>query len=560
MLKGPPGAGTLAWLHRSRVGVAALVLGVALLIDSGDPEPGRAGALLGLGVALGVMTIVYEFLSRRKLVDPSRLIMAEMVVDVAVSALIVSLTGGPLGQFVLLFPLAAFVAGTLLGLRGGAVIGVLSAVAFGVIIAFSPDISLPEAGGALFALEKSSQALFYPMFFVAVGILSGLLGTRMVESERALARAAHEMEMLRLDTESIVQNLSSALLTIDRSARIVHFNRVAEGLLGRRASAVRGRLLARAFDEGCRELVDKIENSLSEGIFHLRAEVRITPPGGDEPIPVGISTSLLKDLNGETTGVVALFQDLSEVRRLEQASRRQDRLSVIGGMAASIAHEVRNCVNPISGSVELLREELNLTGENAKLLDLIGREAGQMERFVSELLNFTRGNPIHLQETDLRVMLENTLEKIRRHPTYRTTVSLNTNYSAQPAVVNADPEQLEQVFFNLGLNALEAMGPVGRLTITVAAPTADDPECRVEFADTGAGISREKLDRIFEPFYTTKGSGTGLGLAIAHRIVERHEGRMEVKSHPGSGTRVCVYLPGAGVIEADADRLAAEAS
>lgn len=263
-------------------------------------------------------------------------------------------------------------------------------------------------------------------------------------------------------------------------------------------------------------------------------------------MPLGLSTSLLKDGAGLKTGVVALFQDLTEVRRLEAASRRQDRLSVIGGMAASIAHEVRNCVNPISGSVEMLQQDLPLTGENARLLELIAREAEQMERFVSELLNFTRGRPLHVEETTLEALLDATLDRIRSHPAWRPSVALQASYGPGPTRVLADSEQLQQVFFNLVLNAVEAMGPVGRLTVSVEPAAGPAGECVVELADTGAGMSRETLDRIFEPYYSTKGSGTGLGLAIAHRIVERHRGRMEVTSRPGSGTRVRVYLPDAG--------------
>jgi PAS domain S-box-containing protein len=553
-----PAEGTVAGLHRSRLLVAALVLGIAFAVDASDPVAGRQGALLSLGILVVAATFLYEGLGRTGM-DSKSLVFMEMLFDIVASAWLVTLTGGVSGQFVLLFPLTGFVAGMLLGLRGGAVIGTLGALAF-ALIAVTSRSDFGQPGWAMFAVETSSRTLFYPLFFLAVGLLSGVLGTRMLESERALAQATHEVEKLRLDTESIVQNLSSGLLTIDRNELVVHFNHVAETLLGKPASLVRGKKLDEALDDSCRELIEKVETTLSQGIPLMRGEVRFHPAQGGEPIPIGISTSLLRDQEGEKTGVVALFTDLTEVRRLEKASRRQDRLSVIGGMAASIAHEVRNCVNPIAGSVEILRDELPLSGENAKLLELIGREAEQMERFVSELLNFTRGCPINLRETDVRQVVDNTLEKIRRHPTYRETVTLVAGYGTEPVVVKADPEQLEQVFFNLALNAVEAMGPVGKLTVSVEPAPSGDEECWVEFADTGAGMTRETLDRIFEPYYSTKGSGTGLGLAIAHRIVERHSGRMEVTSHPGTGTRVRVWLPGAGGGRAEAGQTAAAAA
>jgi PAS domain S-box-containing protein len=549
----------LEGLFRYRPAVAIAVLAVALAVDAAGAVPGRRELLVGIGLLATAADLVARMLATR--LSPARyLVLGALAGDVVLSTLIVGVMGGATSPFVLLYPLVAFTGGMLLGVRGGVVLGLLAAVSFEVAVLAGGGV-VPHGEGATpgwIDAERGRVALrmaFYPVFFTVVGILAGLLGRRMAESERALADAADEMEQLRLDTESIVQNLSSALLTIDRAGRIVHFNRVAETLLGLDAARVRGRKLSEALRPEHRELVGKIEATLQEGLPLLRAEVRFESEAG-ESTPVGVSTSVVKDRRGTRCGVVALFQDLTEVRRLEEASRRQDRLSVIGGMAASIAHEVRNCVNPISGSVEMLQSELRLEGENAKLLDLIGREAEKMERLVSELLNFSRGNPMTIEETALEPLLDATLDKIRAHPAWRPTVELVRDYGAGPTIVRADAHQLEQVFFNLALNAIESMGPVGSLKVSVAAagtgtpgpagagpPAASAGSACIEFSDTGVGMSRETLDRIFEPFYTTKGSGTGLGLAIAHRIVERHQGRMEVSSRPRVGTKVRVLLP-----------------
>ncbi|MDZ4804585.1 MAG: ATP-binding protein [Candidatus Eisenbacteria bacterium] len=532
----------LEGLRRHRPVVAGLVVAVAIAMDLADPVPGRRELLFGVALLVLATESVSRMLIGR--VEPAQyLLTGTLATDVVIASLVVSLMGGTVSPFVLLFPMLAFTGGMLSGVRGGVVIGVLSAVGYEAAAISAGGVQIGPDGAPQIALgaRAAFQLAFYPIFFTMVGILSGLLGKRLQESEQALADAADVVEKLRLDTESIIQNLSSALLTIDRSGRIVHVNRVAEKLLGITAGHVRGRKLAEALKPGHRELVEKIETTLREDLPLLRAEVRLEQEGGD-PAPLGVSTSLIKDRRGTKSGVVALFQDLTEVRRLEEAGRRQDRLSVIGGMAASIAHEVRNCVNPISGSVEMLQSELRLEGENAKLLDLIGREAAKMERFVSELLNFSRGNPMTVETTTLETILDATLDKVRSHPAWKPTVELVRNWGHVPTTVRVDIHQLEQVFFNLALNALEAMGPVGTLTVTVE-PGADDSGCVVEFADTGAGMTRETMDRIFEPFYTTKGSGTGLGLAIAHRIVERHRGQMEVSSRPRMGTRVRVTIP-----------------
>ncbi len=535
----PETGSPLGGLHRNRLIVGTAVMGVALAMDAFDPVPGHRPWLITFGVLFLVSAFVFDAVAGS--VPRRRLVIAELMTDLFLATGIVALTGGISGEFVVLFPLVAVAGGMLLGFHGGTLLGFLSAAAFGCVAlggpssVGSPGFLAPPVTGV------PAQLVFYPVFFVAVGMLSGLLGDRMAENEQALARKSREVEQLRLDTESIVQNLSSGLLTIDALGRVIHFNEVAEGLLGFRAEDVRGKKLGMALGEGARELVEKVQSTLDEGIPMLRAEVRLQRSGG-ESLPVGVSTSVLLDGNDVKSGVVALFQDLTEVRRLEEASRRRDRLTVIGGMAASIAHEVRNCVNPISGSVEMLEQELHLEGENARLLDLIGREAARMERFVSELLSYSRGTPMKMQEVGIKEMIERTMTKTRSHPSYRPTVSLRCRFESADTV-RVDPEQLEQVFFNLALNALEAMGPVGSLTVTVSSAAG---HVLVEFADTGMGMNKETLDRVFEPFYSTKESGTGLGLAIAHRIVERHEGRMEVISHPGNGTRVRVSLRMAG--------------
>lgn len=527
------------WLHRSRLGVTAVVLGTALTVAVSREDAGQMTGLSTVGFAVAGLSALYEELERKR-TRRRRLAVAEILGDLILAAAVVVLTGGVSGPFVLLFPLVAFAGGLLVGPVGGGVTGIGAALLFQGLTLWGgsgPQVPAAADGGTLL------KAL-YPMFFVAVGILAGFLGRRLRASEEALAQATWQVERLRLDTEHIVQNLSSGLFTVDRDGRVVHFNGVAEGLLGLRADAVRGRPLEEALAEGPTELVSRVLETLEQEIPLMRAEFRLQRE--EEVRPLGVSTSLLRDGDGRKTGVVVLFQDLTEIRRLERASRRQDRLTTVGEMAATIAHEVRNCVNPISGSVELLQQELKLSGENARLLELIGREAAQMERFVSELLNFTRGAPINLQDVSLESILEETLDRLTRHPAYRPTVALRRSYAQGSTAVRVDPEQLGQVFFNLALNALESMGPVGSLTVSIAPGPAGAEEWVAEFADTGSGMSRETLDRIFEPFYTTKGSGTGLGLALAHRIVERHHGRMEVTSRPGSGTRVRVSLPAGG--------------
>jgi signal transduction histidine kinase len=243
--------------------------------------------------------------------------------------------------------------------------------------------------------------------------------------------------------------------------------------------------------------------------------------------------------------VAVLFQDLTEIRKQESLERRRDRLAAVGELAAGIAHEIRNSVLPISGSVQILAQELPLDEEQARLFDLVSREMDSIERFVSDLLRYTRSQELHLENIDLAGLAGEMVEDWQLAG--GKSVAISVEGDSTPALVDTD--QIRQAIRNLIMNASDAVADGGRITVRTG--TEKGRTAWVEVEDDGPGVAEDMRYRVFDPFYTSKPGGTGLGLAIVSRIVEDHEGRLELLDGAGGGARFRIVLNAARGDRAD---------
>ncbi len=529
---------TLSAITRWRliVGAGALTLGVLL-------RPGMAmdtrWPLLGAGCAfLAAVTGVYALLiaSRRGARAQAWL---QVVGDGALVTLFAGLTGGPNSQFVLFYVVVVLWAGVVLETGGGLVAAAVASTGYLLLGAIG---RLAEGNPAFAGFGHGPAAVPYSpalvLFLVALGAAAGSLGGRARRTRQTLALASREVERARLDTDRILESMSSGVLTLDNTGLVLHYNRSAEELLGLKLAQVRGRWCQDVFGEGQRPLLERIQHTLDCGEVANRQEVTIRRANGMD-IPVGLSTSFLLDEKGARRGVIAVFADLSEFRAAEERVRRAETLAAIGQLSAGIAHEIRNCLNPISGSVELLQRELTLEGENAHLMELIGHECERLNRFVTELLDYAREPRFTIESMDLRVLLADALDLVRRHPAYHSNIQLLLE-DGEEAWARVDKEQFKRVIVNLLQNAIEALEGPGRVAVRIRTTRAD--RVVVEVSDTGPGIPPQVLARVTEPFYTTKRGGTGLGLAIAARIMERLNGRLVASSTPGAGSTFALEL------------------
>jgi len=481
------------------------------------------------------------------------LLAMQLIVDVAVISYLLLFTGGASSPFVPLYLLAPLLGGVFLSVRGGMLLALAGSLAYAVLFATERSGMLPPVSYGL--TERLSESalrlrliLYLPLLFV-VGAIGGALGRTLQEGRRALDEARAELSRALFDTETILENLSSGLATVDAQGIVRHWNRAAGEILGRSVTDIRGRHYEAALGAGLEEFTARLRETLETGVPAARHEARVRTGTGRE-VPLGISTSVLIDAGGDRRGVIALFQDLSDVKALEDRIRRGETLAAIGELSAGIAHEIRNCLNPITGSVEVLQRELKVTGENARLLELIVRESERLDNFILELLDYARERPLKTERVELAGLTRETADVARRHPSGGEAKVVSVDGPAEPIWVQVDFEQTKQVLLNLMINALEAIERSG--TVSVRVLPADVPGsgagsrrgfAMIEVRDTGSGIRAEDLRQVFDPFYSTKVGGTGLGLAIANRIVERHGGSVEIESRVGAGTTLRLWLP-----------------
>ncbi len=527
----------LAPQDRPRVGAALVRLGLIVSIGCltliGPHASGSLGNLAGL-TAVGVALSALEWTFVRRIGAQFEL-PAHYVGDLGLLTAALLWGGGQKEQFAPLYLLVVAAAGSSSGLGSGLLCGSLSALVYPGALWFS------RATGSYEGVDWARVSVL-SLVFLSVGSLAGMLAHHARAQREALLDAEVRLQQLQLDTECIVRSMSSGLLMVDGSGTVVICNPAAEEILGLPPRSCMGRHFTEALPRGLGPFGRMIEMALSRGRVHLRAEVDIIR-GNHHGAPLGVSTSVLREADGSRRGVVAIFQDLTESRELARRARRMATLAAVGELSAGVAHEIRNCLNPITGCIEMLRSDTAVTGESRRLMDLITLEGERLNQFIGELLDFARMEEIHPGETQVGSLLEEVARLLECHPKRKARQTVEVKLDG-PGLACVDLEQMKRVFVNLGLNALEAMPEQGTLRLkleTIGEGPAS--EIAVAFEDTGPGIRPEHLKEIFEPFFTTKREGTGLGLSLARQVVERHGGKIVAENREGGGARLQVSLP-----------------
>lgn len=396
---------------------------------------------------------------------------------------------------------------------------------------------------------EGDDALFYSTFlhiliFFAVAFVAGYLAEKLQSKHLELDTASRELKNARLDTGDILRHLNCGVITINRAGAIVYFNYTAEKILGISEADVSGRHCREAFAGSLEALAINLLDTSQSNQRLSRCELNIIRPD-QKPLPIGLSTSTLYDENFEIRGVIAIFQDLTEAKIMEEKIRQSDRLAAIGELSACIAHEIRNPLASISGSVEVLKGDLKLEGDNDKLMSLIIKESARLNKILSDFLLYARISRPQFGKVDLDHLIFEIVELVRRHPSCNDQITFVLPSARATTFVAGDEDHLKQILLNLVVNACEAFeGQSGRIKLTIEGqkPTDDGQFARLTISDNGPGIPEEQLSHIFLPFHSTKKGGTGLGLSIVARLVEAHNGRIEVRSTLGVGTEFILYL------------------
>jgi two-component system sensor histidine kinase PilS (NtrC family) len=389
--------------------------------------------------------------------------------------------------------------------------------------------------------------------FLAVGALAGSLAERLRAAGARLERASTEIANLQAFNQNIIDSLTGGLLTTDVNGRILSFNRAAETITGQQADAVAGRDVGDVL-----QLPDEFRQLMARDLDGARSRRTDFLYGSDtgRAIEIGVAAAHLLTPGGKL-GFLITFQDITDVKRLERDARLKQRLAAVGEMAAGIAHEIRNPLASMSGSIQVLREELALSDEQAQLMDIVLRESNRLNATIRSFLSYARPQQAAVERLDLAKVVADAATLLRNSGDVQASHVIDVDLPADPVWLEADEGQVRQILWNLATNGLRAMPEGGRLRLAVRAEGGPAPSATIEVQDEGVGIAPEDLDGIFQPFRGTFAHGSGLGLAIVHRIVSDYGGEIQVTSSLGKGTTVRVRM-GQGQLAADSRRLAAD--
>jgi two-component system sensor histidine kinase PilS (NtrC family) len=536
----------LWWLIAGRFVLAVALFGLSLLLGRSTAASGagldslRNTLLFGLLVLL--LSALYAAALRFSRAGVQWQAGAQIFFDVLLVTWLTGMRGDLHSPYVALYIVIISVAGIFLGVRGALVTSVGCAVCYTFVVFASAFGWLRVNAGDVTAAsvpEVIGNVGLHDIAFFVVGLLASRLAERQAHSDVQLIEAKHALADLRALHERIVESIRSGLVTTDLDGLIYTFNSAAEEITGYTAEALRGQDVSILFGA----LKFKIEESMraaEEGATSPRYEADCLTAEGLR-LRLGYSIFPLFGETGARTGLVITFQDLTQVRALEETSRRQDRLAAVGRVAAGIAHEIRNPLAAMRGSIQVLRSEMNGDPAHNELMEIVLRESDRLNHIITDFLTYARPRPVSLADTDLREPLRETFTLMRHSPETHAEHIIEEDFPDQPVRAQADAAGLRQVFWNLSRNALAAMPEGGTLRVELRPTTYG--RVRITFTDTGAGMSPEQVERLFEPFSSSTTGGTGLGLSIVYQIIRDHGGTINVRSREGHGTTIIIELP-----------------
>lgn len=543
--KPPRGARLLAslrWLIAIRLVVITSVVMPYLLVQLASPDTGPTfDFLFQLAGATYLASIVYIALLGRLADRPLLHAGMQFAGDLLLVTGLVYYFGGIGSPFSLFYLVVITVASVIERRRVGLLVATGAYILYGTLLSALARGYLHSPNSTLAADEltwRLSYNLVVHLFgFYAVALLTSYLAENVRRAEAELEEKRDSLANLEAFHHDVLQSLSTGIVTTDTAGRITTANRAAREILGQEEDELR----ARSIDElglfDLEQWARLAQHSDAVG-RRMRAEGEIRRD--DDEVPVGYNLSCLRDAAGAVNGTVLVFQDLTDWRRLQDELRVKDRMAAVGELAAGIAHEVGNPLAAISGSVQLLSAQLGEDDSQHKLLDIVHRESQRLDRTIKGFLRFARPRERSSASFDVAGLLAESTELLRNSEESTGRHEIVVELDPPSAFLVGDRDQISQIFWNVARNALRAMPDGGRLTVRGAVV---DDRYRIEFEDTGRGMTEDQRARLFEPFRSFFDAGTGIGMAIVYRIVQEHDGRVEVDSRPAGGTRIRVELP-----------------
>ncbi|MEM7412972.1 MAG: ATP-binding protein [Myxococcota bacterium] len=542
-------------LMGARLALALASLGIGLILDFISGAENHATSWPGFYVTVAlcfVATLVYRpFVGAIR--RPHRFGAINVATDLALVSALVLFSGGKDSVFTFLYVAVGLYSGVLFPGLGALLCSAVGSATYGLVLAIGAFGWLgPGVGSAPPSVLLTSWLVLSSGLFAAGG-LAGFLARELVRAGRALDERTEDLLQLRTLHQHTVESLKSGLLTTDLTGHVTSFNQEAQRITG----LSRSQALGRVVDEILPGL-EALRCVQSEGGALSRSRMRFAGQEGRE-LHLGLATYVLRDGGGEARGEVVIFQDVTDVVAMEQELRRSERLAAVGELSASIAHEVRNPLAAISGSIQMMHAQTPAVGagaESKRLMEIVVREVDRLDGLISDFLQFARPGETRREWVLVTEVFDGVLDMLEASALEGIEVECDV---ADGLEVDADPAQLRQVLWNLVNNAIQAM-PDGGCVRIEARPGRDEAQEEGEdrrsnpqgkphsveicVLDQGVGVPPEVAEHMFDPFYTTKPRGTGLGLATVHRVIQEHRGVIRVTQGPsGFATKVEIRLP-----------------
>ncbi len=448
------------------------------------------------------------------------------------------LTGDMSSPYITLYIVLISVSSLFLRPRATLAMAFLSMGLF-VLLAAAVGFSFIESSSPAQPIGKTIQIVsFHIVAFLIVGLLAARLSERRSSGEE-LKETAKSLANLRALHERIVESIRSGLITTDLDCTIYNTNAAAAEITGHSAESLRGTSATRLFGD-LKEPIELSVGADAMGEQLPRFEAELLSPDGF-PVRVGYNVCQLFSEEKEATGYVIAFQDLTEIRTMEEIVRRKDRLAAVGRVGAGLAHEIRNPLGAMRGAIQVLESTTPPESMQADLMGIILRESDRLNTIITNFLSYARPKVGDFAETDVCEAIRDTVKLLRHSPDVSEKHTFAASLPPDPVFISADETQLKQIFWNLARNAIKAMPEGGDLAITLERVPVD--RVRIVFADTGVGMTPEQVEKLFEPFSQSTTGGTGLGLSIVYQIIRDHNGTIHVRSSEGEGTKITVEMP-----------------
>jgi two-component system sensor histidine kinase PilS (NtrC family) len=510
-----------------------------------------------IGLFYGV-TIIYALLLK-KVQDSRSFALVQLVIDHFFIGGLIYFTGGIESSFPIAYIISIIGSSIFFYQRGAFFSASLASFLYGLLLLLQFHRWIHPPGQRAVPYEASQifySLILYVATFYIVAFLSGLIAEELRKKKRELIQKQDDYNQLETFNRNIIQSLDSGLLTIDREGNINFLNRTAEKILAVSGERLKDVSVYNLFPR-ISGVIDEIKKKGAEAFpDYQRYETLFVNPDGRK-IYLGFSISPLTATDGSLMGYTLIFQDITRFKEMEEQMKRVDTMAAIGQLAAGMAHEIRNPLTSLSGSIQVLKSELVLDHPGQRLMDIVLRESERLNALIRDFLLFAQPPRTNKRTWKLGSILEETLELFVNSAEYHEGIRIIRPHPHDGVQAMIDPDQMKQVFWNLLINAAQSMPQGGALRLQLqkggeGLPAAHRPPAsswktrewvRISISDSGCGIVEPEKGKIFEPFYTTKDGGTGLGLSIVHKIIESHDGLITVESEVGKGSTFTIFLP-----------------